>query len=82
MMKMVAYDKGELMQGVYKRTKNQKLLMEFVNGEADCVRVDGWTQKTAASCANSFRESIKRFRLTGIQVIVRKEAVYLVKTTK
>lgn len=79
-MKLVAYDKEKLMGSVYKRTKNQNVLKEFINSDLDCVRVEGWTQNNADSCANSFRQSIKRFRVTGIQVFVRKGEVYLVKT--
>lgn len=81
-MKLVAYDKDELMKGIYKRTKNQKILKEFIDGEAECARIEGWTNRNATACACSFRESIKRFRVTGIHVFVRKGEVYLVKNVK
>lgn len=81
-MKLVAYDKEKLMGAVYKRTKNQNVLKEFINSDLDCVRVEGWEHVNAAACANSLKNSIKRFRVTGIQVFVRKGEVYLVKNVE
>ena len=81
MMKLVAYDKEKLNLGMYKKTKNLKILNEFINSDMDCARVEGYSNVNAASCASSLKRSVDRFRMTGIEVFVRKGEVYLVKKT-
>lgn len=78
-MTLIPYDKQKLNITGYTATKNMKILEEFLNSEYDCVRVDGYTQKTAHSCGNALRQSIKRFGFNGIEVAVRKNEVFLIK---
>lgn len=65
----------------YKRSKLQKIMEEFLQGESDCVKVEGWINKTAASCASSFNVSAKRYRMTGLKAISRNGEVFLIKTS-
>lgn len=79
-MRLVPYDK-KLVGSYYKRTKNYDILMEFVNSEHDCVKIEGWTQKKASYCSTSLQSSIKRFNIGGVKCILKGEEVYLIKTT-
>lgn len=63
----------------YKRTKNEKILEEFVNSDMEIAEVKEYTNKDAKSCSNSLNISIKRFHMTGIKSILRNEKVYLIK---
>lgn len=80
-MKLVPYEKKYLQVNTYKQTKNGELLEEFVNSGLDAARVDGWTNATPYSAANSFNRSIERFKFTNIRAITRKGEVYLIRTT-
>jgi hypothetical protein len=55
------------------------LILEFHESNLNCVKVEGYTQKTAFSCANSLRVSAKRLGLFHIKAMVRKDNVYLIK---
>ena len=77
-MTLIPYDKKKL-GIIYNKTKNLELLEEFLNSDYDCVRVNGYTHKTADCCAKCLRGSIKRFGLKGISVITRKNEVFLIK---
>lgn len=63
----------------YTRTKNEKLLEEFVNSDMEIAEVKDYTNKDAKSCSNSLNLSIKRFHMTGIKSIIRNGKVYLIK---
>lgn len=76
-MKMVPYDVTKL--GMYARSNNLDTLMDFIDSGFDCVKLEGYTQKNAKNCRNSLENSIKNYRLGGIQVVVRGENVFLVR---
>lgn len=79
-MRLVAYEMSKLMEGpIFTRTKNMEIIEEFVNSGMDCAKVEGFTQKTADSCATSLNLSIKRFNKAGIKAISRKGEVFLIK---
>lgn len=78
-MTLVPYNKNDLNPVTYKRTSNLKIIDEFVHSELDCVRVDGYTHKSAIVCAQCLRVSVKRFGVPGIRVVQRKDDVFLVK---
>lgn len=79
-MIMVPYDlkKIEKVDG-YKKSNNQKIIEEFLATGLNCVRVEGWTQKTALSCAGSLNRSIKKYKMTGARSISRKGEVFLIR---
>lgn len=79
-MKLTKCNINEINNTYYKKSENLTLLEEFLDSNMDCAEVEGFTQKTATSCANSFNTSIKNYRLHGIRAISRKGKVYLVKT--
>lgn len=62
-----------------KGTKNYDIIMEFVESDYDCVKVQGWTHTTPYSCAASFNASIERFHKGGIKAVTHDGEVYLVK---
>ena len=62
----------------FKKTKNFKILNEFIKSGMKCAQVEGYPQKTAHNCACSFRQSIKHFGMNHIFVITRKGKVYLI----
>lgn len=79
-MKLVPYEREKLEGLGYKPTKLLALLDEFVQSGLDCVKVEGWTHKTAASCASSLAVAIKRQNRSGIRAVLRNGEVFLIKT--
>lgn len=65
----------------YKLSKNLKILQEFIEMDVDCMEVVDYTNKTAESCSNSLRYSIKRYKLSGITACTCNHKVYLVKVS-
>lgn len=78
-MKLVPYDVRKLDVGGYKVSDNYKTLLEFVEGNLECAKVEDYTQTSAACCAASLNASIKRYHLDGIRAISRKGNVYLIR---
>lgn len=78
-MTLVPYNKNDLKSVTYKRTSNLKIIDEFVRSELDCVRLEGYTHKSATVCAQCLRVSVKRFGACGVRVVQRKDDVFLVK---
>ena len=78
-MTLVPYEKSKVGYAMYKMSKNQKLLNEFVESGLDCAQVNGFTTQDATTCAASLNASIKRFKIAGIRAISRKGCVYLVR---
>ena len=78
-MKLVPCEINKLDYHPRKCTKLYKLLTEFANGDADCVRLEGWTHKNAKNCVNSIQLSINRYYKGLINVFTRDGEVYLVK---
>lgn len=77
-MKLVPYNKDDLrIKRSY--TDNYKILMEFAESDLDCVKLEGWTQKNAKSAQQSMWNSIRRYHLYGIKVVVRGNNVFLLK---
>lgn len=81
-MTLIPYDKSkiEYLEG-YSKTKNQKILEEFINSDMDCAEVVEYTNKDAHSVTNSLNLAIKRFRYANIRAISRKDRAFLIKTT-
>ena len=63
----------------YKKSQNLELLEKFISSDHECVIVKDCHHKNAYSCAASLRNSVKRFRMSGIIVVVREGRVYLIK---
>lgn len=61
-----------------RNSDNYKILMEFVDGGLTCVRIENYPQKNVASCVNSFRQSIKRYRLDHVIVMQRGGEIFLI----
>lgn len=80
-MRLVPYDKKKLKDVNFKPTRNYEMLTEFVNGDNDCVKLEGWEHSNAYGCQASFTASIRHFKIGGVKCIVRKGEVYLIKTT-
>ena len=78
-MELIKCDKNSIVKIYYKKTKNQKLLEEFINSNMDCAEVKNFEQKNAKNCCCSLNISIKRFHITGIHAIQRKNRVFLIK---
>ena len=58
---------------------NHRILKDFMDSNVDCVRVDDYDHKTAHSCAESLRMSIKRYYSGLIVIRQRKDVIYLIK---
>ncbi len=81
-MTLIPYNKNDIEQiGSYKKTKNQKIVEEFINSNMDCAEVKEFTHKTGHSCANALNTAIKRFRLSSVHAICRNGRVFLIKNT-
>lgn len=78
-MKLVPCEIDKLGYEPRRSTKLYRLLTEFANGNADCVRLEGWTNKSARTCVNSIQLSINRYYKGLIHVFERDGEVYLVK---
>lgn len=70
-MKLVKCDLMEIDGGYYKPTKNQRILKEFIDSGMECAKLEGWTNKTASSCASSLSASVRRFGFNNIAVVCR-----------
>lgn len=84
-MYIEAYDIDKLdakmySKGFYTKTKNFKIIEDFVNSGLNCAEVKEFTNKSSYGCATSLNVSIKRFKVAGIKAIVCKNRVFLVKT--
>jgi hypothetical protein len=55
------------------------ILMEFENSGHDCMKVENYTQKRSAICANSLRSAVKRYGLNSISIVKRGDNIYLLK---
>ena len=78
-MKLVPYERNKLKVNYFRQTKNGSLLEEFANSGLDAAKVEGWTNATSHSAANSLNRSIERFKFANMRAIVRKGCVYLIK---
>lgn len=77
---MVPYDREKLMfQRHYRRTKNLRILEDFVNGKADCVQLVDYGHSSAKNCQTSLQNSMAHFGIAGVKVVTRGEDVFLVK---
>lgn len=74
-MKLVPYDMKKL---GYTKTKILTILEEFEKSGLDCARVEDHGCKNAKSCAASLRMAVKRFHMNNIEVITRKDQVYMI----
>lgn len=78
-MKLVPCEIEKLGYQPRKYSKIYKLLTEFANGDADCVRLEGWTHNNAKNCVNSLLLRINKYYKGLIHVFTRDGEVYLVK---
>lgn len=82
MMTFTPYELKQLDNAMgYKTGCNQKIIEEFVDSGYDCVKVEGWTNKTAGSATNSLNSTIKTMHKGGIKAVSRRGEVFLVKTS-
>lgn len=80
-MKLVEYDKKKLGDTgrMFKRSKHQIILEEFIDSGMDCAKIEGWEHKTAKSLQNSLSAAIKRYKLNTVRAIIRNDEVFLVR---
>lgn len=77
-MKLVAYDVKKLK--IYRPCKNQKLILEFLNSDMDCAKVENDTHKSASVAQSNFQGSIKRLGLQNSVMAVRRgNEIFLVR---
>lgn len=79
-MTFSAYDINKL-EGkcYYEKSGNLKLLEAFADSGLECVKVEGWTQKTAFICAASIRSSIERYHMDNFDCVSRNGEVFLIR---
>lgn len=80
MMEMVPYNLDTLYKERMSSDGIYALLDKFLSSNNQCVKVTGWTQSKAYYCKTVLDSVIKRRRLFGVKVMVRKNEVFLVKT--
>lgn len=83
-MKMVPYDYRKL-GGIcgFRKTKNEKILNEFLESGNDCVEIVGYTNKDAKSCQGSINLYIRKHNMqTQVYAICRRGHVFLVRIDK
>ena len=61
------------------RSENQKMLIEFMESNYDCVEVVNYPQKSAESCAASLCSTRDHLRLYGVIITRRKNRVFLIR---
>jgi hypothetical protein len=82
-MKLIAYDKTKLENiNGFKKSDILMVIEEFTASGMDCVKVEGYTHKSATSCMSSLSNAIKRYKIGGVRALVRKGEVFLIKETK
>lgn len=79
-MRLVPVDRKEIERPAYHKTDNLLLLEEFIRSGHPACLIEGYTQKDNFIAAGSFRGSIKRFNLHGVDCISRNGKVYLIRT--
>lgn len=80
-MNIVPYDSSKL--NYRKRGANQAIIEEFYNSELDCVKLTGWTHKSARTCQSNMVSSIKRMGLNNsIKVVKRNNDVFLLRVSE
>lgn len=77
-MRLVPYDVNQLKPRM-KRTKCLEVLEEFEKSGLTCAEIEDFTQKSAKTCAVSFCNAIKRFRMNNISVRTSKGRVFLIR---
>lgn len=75
-MRLIPYDEKKIH---YVKTSNLRILEEFLNSGLTCAKLEGFPQKNAETCACSLRASIRHFKMNGIKVIKRGDAVILLR---
>lgn len=78
-MRLTPFNRADLRLAAYRKTKNYSILMEFLNSDMDCARIERAEGDNAYQYANSLRRSIKYFNLNSIKVSVRKDDVFLIR---
>lgn len=78
-MKFTEADKSILKS--YKKTKILKMLEEFVASGIAVAEVDSSEHKSAASCAASIKQSLKRFKMGGLEAKTINGKVYIINRT-
>lgn len=79
-MKLVPYDRKKLGYITYTKTKNFKILTEFIDSGMECAKVEGWSNKYAHYCSSSLQQSIKWFKMNNVRAITRNGEVFLIRT--
>lgn len=64
----------------YKRTKNQKIVEDFVASGAEAAVLKDWEYASAKTGTNSINETIKHYKIGGVHAYARKNQIYLVRT--
>lgn len=77
-MRLVPCDPNDLNIRAYRRTKNLAILMEFINSDIECAKIER-SNLNAYQCANSLRRSADHYGLKGVKIAVRKNEVFLLK---
>lgn len=78
-MKLTPYNKEDLVL-THGYGYLQEIVDKFCNGDQDCVKIEGWTHKTAGSCQSALRYAILRYNKPNVKAISRNGEVFLIKT--
>ena len=79
-MKLIPYDIKKIGgKQWYSKSENLKILEEFVKSDMECAKIEDYPQKSAMVCISSLQGSIKRYRIAGIQAMLRNGEAYLIK---
>ena len=75
-MRLTPVNFNETFTNGYKKTKNFKLLTEFIEMGVKCAVVED-VDKIYVKASN-LRRSAERFRITGVKVTIREGKLYLI----
>ncbi len=64
----------------YKRTKNQKIVEDFVASGAEAAILKDWGYASAKTGVNAINGTIKHYKIGGVHAYARKGQIYLVRT--
>ena len=64
----------------FKRTKNQKIIEDFIASGAEAAILKDWDYASAKTGVNAINGTIKHYKLGNVHAYVRKNQIYLVRT--
>lgn len=76
-MNVILYKKNDSV--FYSKGDNLKVLTDFIDSDCDIVELTNYSHKSPNNCISTFSQAIKKYRIHGIKVVMRKGRIFLMK---